>query len=132
MEVIVDASVLIAVITNEQEKAKLVEMTRDAELIAPLSVHWEIGNAFSSLLKRKRVTLDEALRAIDSYLQIPVRFVEVDLAESLELADELGLNAYDAYLLCSAIKYRFPLITLDSRLIQAARSKKIQVLEAAE
>jgi predicted nucleic acid-binding protein len=64
--------------------------------------------------------------------QIPVRFVEVDLAESLELADELGLYAYDAYLLCSAIKYRFPLITLDSRLIQAARSKKIQVMEVAE
>ncbi len=132
MEVIVDASVLIAVITNEQEKAKLIEMTRDAELLAPLSVHWEIGNAFSSLLKRKRVTLDEALGAIDSYLQIPVRFVEVDLAESLELADELGLYAYDAYLLCSAMKYRLPLITLDSRLIQAARRKKIQVLEVAE
>lgn len=34
MEVIVDASVLIAVVTNEQEKEKLVEMTRETELIA--------------------------------------------------------------------------------------------------
>jgi predicted nucleic acid-binding protein len=132
MEVIVDASVLIAVVTNEREKEKLVEMTREAELIAPLSVHWEVGNAFSSLLKRKRMTLREALRAIDSYLQIPVRFVEVELAESLELSNELGLYAYDAYLLCSAMKYRLPLITLDGRLIQAARHKKIQVLEVAE
>ncbi len=132
MEVVVDASVLIAVITNEEEKEKLVAVTNEAELIAPLSVHWEIGNAFSSLLKRKRVTIDEALQAIEIYLQIPVRFVEVELTESLELANELGLYAYDAYLLRCAAKYRLPLLTLDSRLIQAAKEKKIQVLEAAE
>jgi predicted nucleic acid-binding protein len=132
MEIVVDASVLIAVIANEDEKEKLVAMTDEAELVAPLSVHWEIGNAFSSLLKRKRVTIDEALQAIEIYLQIPVRFVEVELTESLELADELGLYAYDAYLLRCAAKYRLPLLTLDARLIQAAKEKKIQVLEVAE
>ena len=103
-------------------------LTSEAELIAPLSVHWEIGNAFSSLLKRKRVTLEEALEAIDIYLQIPVRFVEVELTESLELADELGLSAYDAYLIRCAAKYRLPLLTLDGKLAQAAKKKKIQVL----
>ena len=132
MEVVIDASVLIAVITNEDEKEKLVALTNDAELIAPLSVHWEIGNAFSSLLKRKRVTLDEALQAIEIYLQIPVRFVEVELTESLQLAGELGLYAYDAYLLQCALKYRLPLLTLDGKLAQAAREKRIQVLEVEE
>jgi predicted nucleic acid-binding protein len=124
--------VLIAVITNENEKEKLVAVTNEAELIAPLSIHWEIGNAFSSLLKRKRITIDEALQAIEIYLQIPVRFVEVELTESLELADDLGLYAYDAYLLRCAAKYRLPLLTLDARLIQAAKEKNIQVLEVAE
>jgi predicted nucleic acid-binding protein len=132
MEVVVDASVLIAVITNEGEKEKLVAITNEAELIAPLSVYWEVGNAFSSLLKRKRVTIDEALQAIEIYLQIPVRFVEVELADSLELANEFGLYAYDAYLLRCAEKYRLPLLTLDNRLVQAAKDKKIQVLEVAE
>lgn len=132
MEVVVDASVLIAVITNEEEKEKLVAMTNEAELIAPLSVHWEIGNAFSSLLKRKRVTIDEALQAIEIYLQIPVRFVEVELTDSLELANEFGIYAYDAYLLRCAEKYRLPLLTLDNRLVQVAKDKKIQVLEVAE
>lgn len=132
MEVVVDASVLIAVITNEEEKEKLVALTDEAELIAPLSVHWEIGNAFSSLLKRKRIAIDDALQAIDIYLQIPVRFVEVELSDSLQLADEFGLYAYDAYLLRCAEKYRLPLLTLDARLVQAAKDRKIQVLEAAE
>jgi predicted nucleic acid-binding protein len=132
MEVVVDASVLIAVITNEEEKEKMVGMTNEAELIAPLSVHWEIGNAFSSLLKRKRITIDEALLAIEIYLQIPVRFVEVELIDSLELANEFGIYAYDAYLLRCAEKYRLPLLTLDNRLVQVAKDRKIQVLEVAE
>jgi predicted nucleic acid-binding protein len=132
MEIVVDASVLIAVVTNEDEKEKLVAITNEAELIAPLSVHWEIGNAFSSLLKRKRVMIDEVLQAIEIYLQIPIRFVEVELSDSLELANECGLYAYDAYLLRCAEKYHLPLLTLDNRLAQAAKDKKIQVLEVAE
>lgn len=132
MEIVIDESVLIAVITNEDEKEKLIQLTAGAELIAPLSVHWEVGNAFSSLLKRKRLTIKEVLAAVDIYLQIPVRFVEVELTESLELANEMSLYAYDAYLLRCAAKYRLPLITLDERLAEAARKKKIQVLEVEE
>jgi predicted nucleic acid-binding protein len=129
MEVIVDASVLIAVILNEEEKEKLVKITDEIELVAPLSVHWEIGNALSSLLKRRRIVLEDALAAIDIYLQIPVRFVEVELAESIELTNELDLYAYDAYLLRCAAKYRLPLLTLDHPLREAAKKTKVEVLE---
>ncbi len=132
MEIVVDASVLIAVIVNEIEKERLVAITQEAELIAPVSVHWEIGNAFSSLLKRQRITLEQALQSIDMYLEIPLRFVEVELSNSLGLADELGLYAYDAYLLRCAEKFRLPLLTLDKRLMQAAKDKGVSVLEVAE
>lgn len=129
MEIVVDASVLIAVIVNEAEKDALIVMTSGAELVAPLSVHWEIGNAFSAMLRRKRITLEQALQAIDIYLGIPIRFVEVELVDSLQLADDLNLYAYDAYLVRCAEKYRLPLLTLDAKLVEMAKSKKIQVLE---
>lgn len=129
MEIVVDASVLIAVIVNEAEKDALIVMTSGAELVAPLSVHWEIGNAFSAMLRRKRITLEQALQAIDIYLGIPIRFVEVELVDSLQLADDLNLYAYDAYLVRCAEKYRLPLLTLDVKLAEMAKSKKIQVLE---
>jgi predicted nucleic acid-binding protein len=132
MEIVVDASVLIAVITNEPGKQKLIDITREAELIAPLSVHWEIGNAFSAMLKRQRVTLEQAAEALENYLQIPVRFVEVELIDSLAIADELNLYAYDAYLLRCAAKYRSPLLSLDKKLILSAKNKKIPVLEVTE
>ena len=99
MEVTVDASALIAVIANEAQKTVLIELTREADLIAPSSIHWEIGNAFSAMLKRQRVTIDQAIQALQIYRRIPVRFVEIELVDALELAAELNIYAYDAYLL---------------------------------
>jgi len=129
MEIIVDASVLIAVIANEEQKPILIQMTREADLIAPASIHWEIGNAFSAMLKRQRITLEQARQAIEIYQQIPLRFVEVELADALALAAELSIYAYDAYLLRCAAKYRAPLLTLDAQLVRLARQKGIAILE---
>jgi hypothetical protein len=56
MDIVVDTSALIAVIANEPEKPTLVELTSGADLIAPGSVHFEIGNAFSAMLRRRRIT----------------------------------------------------------------------------
>ncbi len=129
MEVTVDASVLIAVIANEAQKSSLIELTREADLIAPSSIHWEIGNAFSAMLKRQRVTLEQATQAIRIYQNIPVRFVEIELVQALELAAELNIYAYDAYLLRCAAKYHAPLLTLDEKLMKLARQKGFSVLE---
>ena len=57
MKLIVDTSVIIAVLANEPIKEKLIALTKGVELIAPMSVHWEVGNAFSAMLKRKRIDI---------------------------------------------------------------------------
>jgi uncharacterized protein with PIN domain len=62
MDITIDTSALIAVIANEPEKQKLIEVTKGVDLIAPLSVHWEIGNAFSSWFKRKKQRLMKHLQ----------------------------------------------------------------------
>lgn len=129
-EIIVDTSVLIAVLLGEEQKDALIELTDDATLLAPLSVHWEIGNALSALfIKRQRINLEQALEAIDTYLTIPIRFVEVELSSSLVLANDVNIYAYDAYLLRCAEKYRLPLLTLDRRLKEVAQQKGFSVLE---
>lgn len=120
MAVIIDTSAIIAVLLSEPERATLVDVTRGAELAAPASVHWEVGNALSAGLKRRRLTLAEGQRALTAYEAIPIRFVEVDLALSLELAADHGLYAYDAYLLTCALQQRAPLLTLDAGLTRTA------------
>jgi hypothetical protein len=45
MDLVVDASVLIAVILNEPLKDQLIAVTRGATLISPTSLPWEVGDA---------------------------------------------------------------------------------------
>jgi predicted nucleic acid-binding protein len=127
--IVIDASALIAVIANEPVKHELAQLTKDALLIGPHSIHWEIGNAFSAMLKRERTTLAKALQAIAVYQKIPIRFVEIELADALQLTHELNLYAYDAYLLRCAIKYKAPLLSLDRSLIRAAQALNVPIME---
>jgi predicted nucleic acid-binding protein len=129
MNIIIDTSAIIAIIANEPTKPLLIERTRDTVLVSPSSVVWEIGNAFSAMLKRNRITVDQAVQAVTIFKQIPIRFVDVDLEETLILADELDIYAYDAYLIRCAQKYRSPLLTLDKGLLAAADRASVQIME---
>ncbi|TMC63941.1 MAG: type II toxin-antitoxin system VapC family toxin [Chloroflexi bacterium] len=131
MELVVDTSALLAVLTGEATRDRLIARTQGAELLAPGSVHWEVGNAFSALLKRRRLKLPDVQAALAAYAQIPIRFVDVELAAALELADRFGLYAYDAYLMACARRQRAPLLTLDARLGRAAKEAGVQLLEVA-
>jgi len=131
MDVIVDTSVLIAVIANEPEKPALVALTSGANLIAPGSVHWEIGNAFSAMLRHKRITAAQARQALEIYGGIPIRFVDVDLSRALEIADQLGIYAYDAYLIVCALQHKCALLALDRGLVHSANRAGVEVLEVA-
>jgi predicted nucleic acid-binding protein len=129
MNIVVDTSVIIAVVTNEESKAKLVELTKGIELICPYSLHWEVGNAISAMFKRKRIDLITAKKILEYYQQIPIRFIDVDLSLSLELASTFKIYAYDAYFLACALSLKSPLLSLDKELIRAAKKLEIQIKE---
>jgi predicted nucleic acid-binding protein len=129
MNITIDTSALIAVIANEPKKSRIVQLTINASLLAPLSVHWEIGNAFSAMLKRNRVTPIQAQSCIALYQQIPLKFVDVNLSKTIDLVDQLQIYAYDAYLIQCALQTNTPLLTLDAGLIQAAKVVGITILE---
>lgn len=131
MNVVLDTSVVIAVITNEPHKARLVEATKGADLIAPSSLPAEIGNAFSAMLKRKRIGLEQALAAVRAFQAIPIRLSEIELEMGLELAAQLGVYAYDAYVVGCALRHRCPLVSLDRGLTEAAKRAGAQTIEVA-
>ena len=110
----------------------MIGATRGAELIAPPSVPWEIGNALSAMLRRRRVSEEEVLKAIGEFERIPLALVDVELDESLRLASQMGIYAYDAYLIRCALRYRCPLLTLDRRLAQHAGRLGAQLVEVGE
>jgi len=132
LNIVIDTSVIIAVIANEPQKEKLIELTEGTDLIAPPSVHWEIGNAFSAMFKRGWLTRHQIFKAVEIYHQIPVRFAEVELENTLRIAAEYNIYSYDAYLLRCASKYNAPLISLNKNLVRVAQEMKVKVIEVVE
>ena len=129
MLITIDTSALISVIGNESTKPGIVRLTEGSSLCAPASVHWEIGNAFSAMFKKRQTTVELAKKALAVYQAIPVKYFEYPLEQALELSARLGIYAYDAYLVQCAMQTNSPLLTLDRRLRVAAEKTGVQTLE---
>lgn len=129
MKIIIDTSAIIAVIANEPEKTQLIEITKGATLLAPHSVYWEIGNAFSAMLKRRRINYQNAKKSIEIFKKIPLRLLDIELDKSLIIAENFNCYCYDAYLLRCSQKYKSPLLTLDKKLHETAINMKLKVIE---
>lgn len=129
MNLVVDTSVIMAVLLNEHSKAKLIQVTRGKVLIVPPSLHWEIGNALSALYKRRKITTNQFADILASYRKIALTMSEVDLLESVIIAAKHNIYAYDAYFLECALRMRAPLLTLDDELKKTAEKIGIETVE---
>jgi predicted nucleic acid-binding protein len=129
MKIVIDTSVIMAVLTNEKHKKRLIELTRGADLVAPASLHWQVGNAFSAMLKRKRITLEQTRCALSAYSEIAIRFYEVNLEETLTLCAKANLYAYDAYFVACALRLKSPLLSLDNALLSAAEESGASIIK---
>src|SRR5579863_9678238 len=109
MEIVIDTSALLAVVGEQPEKAALIRLTRGVTLVAPASVHWEVGNALSAMLKRRAIGIAEALALLEAYAAIPIRMADVALKQAVELSAKLNVYAYDAYVIACAINQKAPL-----------------------
>ncbi|MDQ7017167.1 MAG: type II toxin-antitoxin system VapC family toxin [Gammaproteobacteria bacterium] len=129
MSITVDTSALIAVIGNEASKKNIIEITKGYSLCAPISVHWEMGSAFSAMFKRRSLSLEMAKFALAAYREIPIKFIDVPLEQTLEISHALNIYAYDAYLIQCAQLTSTSLLTLDKGLKVAAKAMGIHILE---
>jgi predicted nucleic acid-binding protein len=129
MEIVIDTSALLAVVAMEPERAELIRLTRGASLVAPSSVHWEIGNALSAMFKRKAIELDDAVKVLEGYTSIAIRLLDPPLRQAVQLCRELNVYAYDAYVIACAINQRAPILSLDRVLVERARTLKLDILE---
>lgn len=127
-EIIIDASAVIAVLTSEPTRKRLVQLTLGRTLAAPSCLDWEIGNAFSAMFKRKKLDFKQAVKALNLMSKLPIRRLPVDIADALKVASDHSIYAYDAYYLVTSSKLKSPLLTLDKKLMTVARSMKIGLI----
>ncbi len=129
MDIVIDTSAIIAVIVAEPEKSKIVEITLSKSLIAPGSIPWEVGNAFSAMFKQDRITLEDARKGLSIFESIPIRYIDPDFENALKIAKAVNIYAYDAYFLDCAQRCKAKLLTLDKKLQNAALSSNVELVE---
>ena len=66
MNIVADTNIFLAITLNKPEKERIIELTSETSAIAPEILPYEIGNALSAMIKRKRISYDEALSAFQS------------------------------------------------------------------
>tara|TARA_R110001592_G_scaffold104699_2_gene294615 strand:- start:9642 stop:10031 length:390 start_codon:yes stop_codon:yes gene_type:complete len=129
MNIITDTNIFLAVVLNEPEKERIIEQTSNCKLLSPEILPYEIGNALSAIVKRKQLTIEQAMQAIELAEAIPVRLIQPDIKNSLAIALRFNIYAYDAYFLQCALSLNCPLLTLDKKMKEMAKQLNIVVLE---
>ena len=129
MDILLDASAIMAVILNEPNRGKVIKLTGNAVLLAPEVISFEIGNALINLFKKRKITEGRLLEAYKTYISIPIRNIRVDIEKALKIACKYNIYAYDAYYLETAYRLKLPLITFDKLMKKVGLDMGINIPE---
>ncbi|HET9361022.1 MAG TPA: type II toxin-antitoxin system VapC family toxin [Vicinamibacterales bacterium] len=127
--VVIDTSAILAVLLDEPEKQAVVEATMGSVVCAPPSLRWEVGNAATAGVKRRRLTSERARQLVTDFEQVTIRELAIDILRAVNLGLELGIYAYDAYILEGARSSGFPLLALDGPIRRNAKQLGLTLIE---
>ena len=98
--------------------------------VVPWLWFYEIGNALTFAVRRKRVVFEQVEEFLRLLEQMPIDVDEPDRATALRLpylCREHNLTTYDAAYLELAMRLQLPLATCDNALIRAAADVGVQL-----
>lgn len=117
---VIDASVISALLFDEPERDQAQAWMQGKQLYAPQLLDYEVANVAVSK-RRKGLPLAAAEIALRHYESADIQLLDPDPAELVGLAERYELSAYDAAYLWLAAEIKAPLATFDRRLGEAAR-----------
>jgi len=134
-DLVLDSSVTLAWFLPDERRAGadvLLDRVTSGGALAPTLWPIEVGNAFLSAQRHRRLSQAERTQALGFLASLPI---DIDPATgkeawtaSLGLAEQHGLTLYDAVYLELAIRQNLPLASLDRQLLRAATAAGIAVL----
>jgi predicted nucleic acid-binding protein len=128
MEIVADASAFLAVVLDETHRKWVIEKTSGSALISPEVLPYEIANALTAMKKKGRLADREVLKAFNISQSIPVRLVPIEISDALKVAIKFNIYAYDAFYMQCCLEKKLPLISLDNRMCEVAKSLSIEVV----
>lgn len=118
---VVDASVLAAVLFGEKENDQAMSWMRGHALAAPQLVDYEVTNIALNKLRRKQIGADAAVQSLNLFSELELARLPAAADGVFTIASQYDLTAYDAAYLWLAVQLKSPLATFDQRLGKAAR-----------
>jgi len=128
MEIVADVSTFLAVVLNEIDRDWIIDITIGQSIISPEVLPYEIGNALIMVKRKGRLDNREIIQAFELSQRIAVRLVSVNIRDAVKIALRFNVHAYDAYYLQCCLENKSPLISLDHRMCDMAKSLEIKVL----
>jgi predicted nucleic acid-binding protein len=128
LEVILDASAIMAVVADEAESEIVIYYTEEATIVSPNVVSFEIANGLTKMMKKKVIDKERMINIFKSFKRIPIKIVEINIEKALKIAWEYKIYAYDAFYLESAQRLNLPLLTFDRGMAKIGKEMGITVL----
>ena len=129
MNILLDASAVMAIILNEPNRDKVIKLTENTILISREVISFEVGNALVNLYRRQKISEDGLFEAYKNFTLMPLRIVKVNVENALKIACNHKVYAYDAYYLEIAYRLKIPLITFDAQMKRAGMDLRINIPE---
>ena len=120
---VIDASALAALLFGEPEAEAVAVQLGNDNLVAPALIGFEIASVCLKKMRRDLKHRDALLAAFAMYAAMSIVIIEVDHANTLQLAEMFGLSSYDAAYLWVAQKLSAALVTLDKKLQTAGTTR---------
>lgn len=122
--IVVDCSVIIYTLLNQgSEQAS--EILRTHRLFAPSILPYEVLNVLRREKHKKNIP--DVDKAFSLFRKLFIEYESFDSLEPITLKLVGNMTAYDAAYVALALKRDIPLLTLDERLRQQARCKRLNV-----
>jgi predicted nucleic acid-binding protein len=128
--VILDASVWLAVILQEEDSESFKTVLEKSSLLAPELIKCETANGILNACRRNLTPLKKS--SLDHYFkfihEFPIQLLPLDLwwNDSVNLVKRHALTFYDAAYLGAAQALRIPLLTKDTELLSVMEVEKVK------
>jgi len=132
MRITIDVSAAVEVVMGGKRQEEIINILNDADwVISPSLFIYEASNTLWKYHKYQDYSKEDIMKKIEYLYKMVDQFIDAKdiFEEALPLSCKLSHPAYDAMYLITSRRKNATLVTLDKKLIRAAKSIDIPVAE---
>lgn len=127
-QLIIDASCVMAVISDSDEREIVLKKAEGYEILSIECLPYEICNCISKMIKRNMISMEKGLDLFEQFESIDISYIAPDFETTLKIAGEEKHYSYDAFYIENALRLGVPVLSLDKGLIAVAEKRGVTCL----